>query len=144
MQQFIPYLGFNGNCKEAMQFYERLLGGRIKAMMSFADTPMGADMPKGSAQPIMHACLVLPDDSHLYAGDSPEHIPYQGQIGVAITMAYDSVAEAERVFKGLSEGGHVTMPLAPTFWAKMFGMVTDRYGTCWAINGEQLPVDKVA
>jgi PhnB protein len=139
MQQFIPYLSFDGNCREAMQFYERVFGGDIVAMLSFADVPGGGEMPGGSKDKIMHACLTLPDGNSLFAGDAPDHMPFEKQTGVMVTMSYPTVAAAQRVFDALCEGGTVTMPWEPTFWAKGFGMVTDRFGTAWGINGEQVP-----
>lgn len=74
------------------------------------------------------------------AGDAPDNVPYEGIKGVAITLNYATVAEAERVFKALSEGVKVTMPLQPTFWAKIWGMCVDRFGTPWIINGERIPL----
>ena len=105
-------------------------------MLSGADTPMAAQIPKEQAHRIVHARLRFDDGSCIYAGDAPGHMPYDGMKGVTITMSYKSTAEAERVFKALSEGGKITMPLAPMFWAKSAGMLTDRFGTPWAINGE--------
>lgn len=140
MPQPIPYLAFNGNCREAMEFYERLLGGEITIMMSGADSPMAAQIPPESAHRILHARLQFKDGGRLFAGDAPEHFPYGGQKGVTISLTYDTTAEGERVFNGLADGGTVTMPWGPTFWAKMFGMVTDRFGTSWMVNGEELPV----
>jgi PhnB protein len=139
MQQFIPYLSFDGNCRQAMQFYADTLGGELIAMMSFADMPPGGDMPPSTSQNIMHACLKLPDGSALYAGDAPEGMPFEGQKGVMLTMSYTTEAQGQRIFKALSQGGTVTMPWSPTFWAKGFGMVTDRFGTSWGINGEEIP-----
>lgn len=144
MQQFIPYLGFDGNCKEAMQFYEKVFGGKLIAMMSFVDMGMAEGMPADMAKRIVHACLVSPENSYLYGGDAPGHIPFEKQNGVTVTMSYDTVTKAEQVFKLLSDGGNVTMPMMPTQWAKMFGMVTDRYGTSWAVNGEQIPIDRMS
>ena len=63
-------------------------------------------------------------------------MPYEGIKGVAIAVDYATVAEAESVFAALSEGGKVTMPMSPAFWAKRFGMCTDRFGTPWIVNGE--------
>jgi PhnB protein len=57
-----------------------------------------------------------------------------------LAVAYDTVEEAHKAFAALAEGGRVTMPLAPSFWAKSFGMLTDRFGVDWAINGESIPV----
>jgi PhnB protein len=139
MQQFIPYLSFDGNCRQAMQFYADALGGKLTAMMSYADLPPGGDMPPSTSQNIMHACLVLPNGNALYAGDAPEGMPFEGQKGVMVTMSYATETEGQRVFKALTQGGTVTMPWGPTFWAKGFGMVTDRFGTSWGVNGEEIP-----
>ncbi|MBS0374506.1 MAG: VOC family protein [Proteobacteria bacterium] len=142
MPQAIPYLSFDGQCAEAMCFYERVLGlgARIELMLSGTDTPMAAQMPKEFAHRIMHCRLAFADGSHLYAGDAPGHLPYGGMKGIGVALNYPTVAEAERAFRALADGGQVSMPLAPTFWARSFGMLTDRYGTPWLINGEPIPV----
>ena len=138
MAQAIAYLGFNGNCAEAVRFYERVLGLGVKVqkMLSGADTPMADQMPKEHRNRIIHARLRFNDGSYLFAGDAPAQVPYPGIKGVSIAMNYPSVAEADRVFKALADGGTVTMPLQPTMWARTCGMVTDRFGTPWIINGE--------
>jgi PhnB protein len=140
MTQAIAYLGFDGNCADAMRFYEQALRGRIEVMMSGADSPIAAQMPKEFAQRILHARLVLPGGGTLYAGDSPGHVPYEGIKGVSITLDYDSVAEAEQVFAALAAGGQVTMPMQSAFWARRWGMLIDRFGTPWIVNGEPIPI----
>jgi PhnB protein len=140
MTQAIAYLVFDGTCAEAMRFYERALGGKIEVMMSGADSPIAAQMPKEFAHRILHARLVLPGGGMLYGGDSPAHIPYEGIKGVSITVDFATVAEAEKVFAALAEGGQVTMPMQSAFWAKRWGMLIDRYGTPWNVNGEQIAV----
>ena len=138
MTQAIAYLVFDGTCAEAMRFYERALGGTIDVMMSGADSPIAAQMPKEFAHRILHARLVLPGGGMLYGGDSPAHIPYEGIKGVSITVDFATVAEAEKAFAALAQGGQVTMPMQSAFWAKRWGMVTDRFGTPWNVNGEQI------
>jgi PhnB protein len=140
MTQAIAYLAFNGNCADAMRFYERALGGKLEVLMSGADSPMSADIPKEFADRIMHARLALPGGGMLFAGDAPAHIPYEGIKGVSIAVDYASVAEAEKVFAALAAGGQTSMPMQPTFWAKRFGMCTDKFGTPWIVNGEPIPV----
>jgi PhnB protein len=139
MPDVVPYLGFNGNCAEAMRFYERALDGKLEVMMSCADSPMAAKVPKEFAHRIMHARLALSGGATLYAGDAMGQT-YQGIHGVSITLNYDSVAEAEKFFERLSDGGKVTMAMAPTYWAKSFGMVTDKFGAQWIVNGELQPI----
>jgi PhnB protein len=137
MAQAIPYLAFNGNCAEAMRFYQNVLGlgAKLEMMLSGADSPVAAQIPKEHAHRILHARLRFNDGSYIYAGDAPVHMPYEGIKGVTITMNYPSISEAEPVFKALAEGGNVMMPFQPTFWAKSAGMLTDKFGTSWNING---------
>ena len=138
MAQAIPYLAFNGNCDEAMRFYETVLGLGVKLemMLSGADTPMAAKIAPEHRHRIVHARLRFDDGSFIYAGDVPAQMTYEGIKGVTLTMSYPTVDEGRRVFAALSEGGSVEMEFQPAFWARMSGMVTDRFGARWAINGE--------
>jgi len=140
MPQPIPYLAFNGNCAEAMRFYEKALSGKLEVLMTGAESPMAADIPKEFAHRIMHARLALPDGGLLFAGDAPGNVPYEGIKGVSVALSYDTVAQAQKVFDALAAGGQVTMPLSPAFWAKTFGMLVDKFGTPWIINGELQPL----
>lgn len=127
------YLGFPGTCAEAMRFYAKTFNAELKALIRNGDSPMADQLPPESRDRIMHAFLVHPD-FQLMAGDSPQGAP-AGMQGCMLTLTYDKADEAERIFKTLSEGGQVTMPMDETFWAQRFGMCVDRYGTAWGING---------
>ena len=140
MPDLVPYLAFDGNCADAMRFYERALEGRLETMMRVADSPMAAQAPQEFWQRIMHARLALPGGGTLYAGDVMGQVTYQGIHGVSLTLNYGTVSEAKNIFERLADGGKVTMAMAPTFWAKSFGMVTDKFGTHWIVNGELLPI----
>lgn len=140
MTQAIAYLAFNGNCAEAMRFYEQALGGKLEVLMSGADSPMAAQIPKESAHRILHARLALPGGGMLYAGDCPEQFPYEGIKGVSMAVDYATTEEAEKVFAALASGGQVTMPMQPAFWAKRWGMLVDKFGTPWIVNGEPIPI----
>jgi PhnB protein len=137
MPDLIPYLAFDGNCADAMRFYERALEGTIELMLRLADSPMAAQAPQEFWHRIMHA---LPGGAKLYAGDAMGQVSYQGIHGVSLTLNYGTVAEAHKFFERLADGGKVTMAMAPTFWAKSFGMVTDKFGAHWIVNGELLPI----
>jgi PhnB protein len=137
MPQPIPYLAFDGNCADAMRFYAKVLGGKLY-MLTFGESPMAEQTPKSARDRIMHARLALEENGSLYAGDSPPGMPYQGINGVSIALNYGDVAQADRAFNELADGGKVTMPLGPTFWAKCFGMVTDKFGCPWIVNGEMI------
>jgi PhnB protein len=140
MTQAIAYLGFNGNCADAMRFYEHALGGKLEVLMSGAESPMAEQIPTASAHRILHARLVLPGGGTLYAGDCPEGLPYEGIKGVSIAVDYATAAEAEKVFTALASGGQVSMPMQPAFWAKRWGMLVDKFGTSWIVNGELIPI----
>ena len=133
--QFTPYLGFNGQCREAFQFYEKLLGGKIEFIMTYGEMPAPGGAPPEWGSKIMHASLRV-GDTTLQGSDAPpaQMGGYQAPQGINVAMHLTDAAEAERIFKGLSEGGKVRMPMAETFWAVRFGMVTDRYGIPWMIN----------
>lgn len=130
--QVNPYLAFSGQCKEAMEFYQRCLGAEIVAMQTFGETPAAEQAPPEARDRILHAALKI-GDTLLMASDAP---PGQDEVhsGFFVSLQVDQPAEAERIFPALSEGGTVTMPLEQTFWATRFGMLVDRFGVPWLIN----------
>jgi len=130
-----PYLTFDGNCEEAFKAYEKILGGEIVAMMPHEGTPAEGHVPPEWLKKIIHARLVI-DGTVLMGSDAPAD-RYKPMQGFTVNLNIKEPAEAERVFNALAEGGSVLMPLAETFWAKKFGMATDRFGTPWMINCEK-------
>jgi PhnB protein len=130
-----PYLNFAGNCEEAFKFYEKVLGGKIVAMMSHAGTPAEGHVPPEWRSKIMHARLIVGDEILMGSDAPPEH--YQAMQGFSVTLGIDDSKEAERVFHALADGGNVKMPIQQTFWATRFGMLVDKFGTPWMINCEQ-------
>lgn len=133
MPQLNAYLNFDGNCAEAMRFYEKTLGGKLD-LMTFGQSPMAAQTPPGSADRIIHARLQF-DGGVLMASDTMPGMPYTGMHGFGLAVGAATAAEARQLFDALAQGGKVSMPLQQTFWAEAFGMVTDRYGTPWLVNG---------
>lgn len=127
------YLFFNGNCAEAMRFYERTLGGKLEAMLTYGESPDPEACPPGDRNRIMHASLLV-DGRRLMASDTPgeDAKPMQG---FALALNYAAADEARRAFDALSQGGSVLMPMGPTFWVESFGMLTDRFGTQWMVGG---------
>jgi PhnB protein len=106
--------------------------------MSYGESPGCGEMPDDAKARIMHAYITWPDGGELMAGDCPPGVPFQPMQGMMLTLTYPTQAEAVAVFNQLAEGGQINMPLAPTFWAKTFGMVVDRFGLSWGINGEPI------
>lgn len=128
----IPYLGFHGQCREAFAFYAQALGGQVVASMTYAESPMADDMPAENRDHIMHAHLVA-DGANLMGADGPWNDGGNASQTCVNVMVNDN-AQAERIFAALAEGGSVQMPIAETFWAHRFGMLTDRYGKPWMVN----------
>ena len=128
-----PYLTLEGNCEAAFKFYERCLGGEIIMMMTHAGSPMAARTPHDWLDKVMHARLKV-GDKLLMGSDSPPG-QYTPPSGFNIIITLNNIAEAERIFAALAEGGGIRMPLQQTFWAARFGMLTDRFGIPWMING---------
>ena len=130
-----PYLFFDGNCEEALAFYRRALGAEIVMMMRWKDSPDPAACQQNpaNADKIMHAQFrvggseVMASDGN--CGGQPKFE------GFALSLTPSDEAEAERVFNALADGGSVRMPLAKTFWADAYGMLTDRFGTPWMVGG---------
>ncbi|HEU4829330.1 MAG TPA: VOC family protein [Gemmatimonadales bacterium] len=139
---FIPYLTFDGNCREAMEFYARTLRADIESMFTFAGTPAEEYVKPEARGQLMHSSLALKGQTILMASDAGG-MPYEKPRGMSVSIVMDDTSEAERIFAALSGGGSVTMPLEKTFWAERFGMCVDRYGTPWMINSG-MPVEAKA
>jgi PhnB protein len=129
--QIIPYLNFRNNCREAFAAYAELLGGEVDFIQSFGETPMAGEVPPEWHDAVMHASLRYPG-GQLLGSDAPGDM-YKPPQGLWVSL-HVGEEEAERVWSALAEGGTVLMPLEQTFWAKRFGMVTDRFGTPWMVN----------
>jgi PhnB protein len=130
-----PYLVFNGNCEAAFRFYEKVLGGKIEAMLPHEGTPAAEHVPPEWRNKIMHARLSVGDKVLMGSDAPPDH--YEAMKGFSVTLGIDRPAEAERIFHALAEKGTVRLPIQKTFWAARFGMLVDQFGTPWMINCEQ-------
>ena len=131
---FLPYLNFGGNCREAFTRYQEIFGGEL-TILSMADMPGDQEVPADQADLVMHAALML-GDAVLMASDAQAGVPFGPVQGMYVNFSTPDVAEAERVFKELSQGGSVEMPIGQTFWSPAFGVCTDRFGTPWMVNAE--------
>jgi len=140
-----PYLNFPGNTEEAFQFYKSVFGGEFLSVVRFKDMPMpGAPLAKDSENKIMHIALPI-GDQVLMASDAIGEWANKFVVGTNsyITIVPDSKAEADRIFKGLSAGGQVQMPMADQPWGAYYGSFQDRFGVQWMIN-YPLPQNKTS
>lgn len=128
------HLNFNGNCAEAFKFYEQVLGGQIVFSMTWGEMPGADQFPAATHDRIMHINLKVGEQSIMGADSPPDR--YQAPQGMNVSVHVKDVAEGERIFKALSEGGNVTMPFEQTFWSPGFGMCVDRFGIPWMVNTE--------
>jgi len=133
--QLNPYLTFDGQCKAAFNFYEKVLGGKIEAMMTYGGSPIAEQTQPEWRNKIMHARMIV-GDKMLMASDAPPD-RYEAMKGIMVTLGIDEPVEAERIFHALSENGTVQMPIQETFWARRFGMLVDQFGTPWMVNCEK-------
>lgn len=131
-----PYLLFNGQCEEAFKFYEKVLGGKIEAMMTPAGAPAAEQVPPEQRDKILHAHLSIGDQA-LMGSDWMADRPFEQPQGFSVSLQLETPAEAERVFNALAENGKVTMPLEQTFFAARFGMLTDQFGIPWMVTCDQ-------
>ncbi len=121
-------LNFGGNCEAAFRFYEQHLGGKIEMIARQNEAP-GASPDASDA--VMHARMRL-GDTILMGNDVPP-ARFQPMRSAYLFLSVDSTEEAERVYKVLSDGADVFMPLDETFFATRFGMLRDRFGVSWSI-----------
>jgi PhnB protein len=126
-----PYLQFEGRAEEAIAFYRRALGAEVEMLMRFKEAPDPGMAPPGAAEKVMHASLRIGGSTILASDGRCTGKP--GFQGFSLSLTVGSDAEAERFFNALADGGQVTMPMAKTFFASKFGMVTDRFGVAWMV-----------
>jgi PhnB protein len=133
------HLGFQGNCDEAFNFYEKVFGTKRLMTMRYGEAPQGTSVPAGTKDLVMHTALPVGGIT-LMGADAP---PGTGKPMSGFQISIDDPDEAtvRRLFGALSEGGSVFMPLAPTFWSPLFGMCTDKFGVGWMLGvpGQQPP-----
>ena len=133
--QLNPYLFFNGKCEAAFRFYEKVLGGKIVAMMTHEETPIADQVAPEMRKAIIHARLTIGDKVIMGSDAPPDR--YDAAKGFSVTVGVEEPAEAERIFAALSKDGTIRMPMEETFWAHRFGMLVDQYGIPWMINCEK-------
>ena len=132
--QIQPYLFFDGHCDEAIKFYTSTLGAEVTMLTRFKDNPEAKVSPMcapGNEDKVMHASVRIGDSTILMSdGEVKDESVFKG-FSLSMTVAND--AEAQRLFAALAQGGKVKLPLAKTFFASSFGMLSDRFGVAWMV-----------
>ncbi len=132
------YLHFNGNCREAFEFYRSVFGGEFEMLSTFADMPPDMGVPEDERDNVMHVSFPI-GSSVLMGSDTPSTFGPPAEMGSNFSITYSSASreETDDLFARISEGGAVTMPLADMFWGAYFGACTDKFGVNWQFNCEQ-------
>lgn len=130
MKALTPYLFFDGNCQEAMNFYKECFDGKLE-VMTYENAPpetcAGLNIPKDK---VMHACIQA-GDLTLMASDG---VDIKAGSNININIDCESLEQIEGLFQKLSQGGKVIAPLENAFWGSRFGIVVDRFGIAWMLN----------
>jgi PhnB protein len=135
--QVNPYIHFNGDAAQAIKHYEAVLGAKVERSMTYGQMP--GNTPKSENKDRVLHCALKLGACTLMLSDAPAE--QAGIVGtnVEVSLAYDNEDELRKAFDGLSQDGQVVLPLHEAFWGGTFGMLVDRFGVAWAVNGEPLP-----
>ncbi len=129
--RMIPYLNFNGNCREALTFYAELFGGEAPQFTNW-QAEMIEGLPGATTDHIMHGDINL--GGQLIAGSDQFGDMYSPAGNVSIMLDFDDVADAQAKFDTLAKDGQIMIPFGETFWAEGYGFCSDRFGIMWQIN----------
>lgn len=132
------YLTFNGNCREAVTFYEKVFSVENTQLMTFGDAKMGPDhqLPEEAKALIMHTRLSILGSNVMFSDTFPGS-PFTIGNNVTLAIVLDDEAKLRAAYEGLKEDGKVVMELQETFWSKCYGAVTDKFGIEWQFNLEE-------
>ncbi|OLN30333.1 VOC family protein [Desulfosporosinus metallidurans] len=130
----VPYLAFNGNCEEAVKFYQTVLGGESQ-ILRFGDAPPNPafPVPENVKRLVMHA--ELRKDGHVIRfSDTFPNTPYNAGDNISFSLEFETKEETKAIFVALSEGGNIQMELQETFFSPLFSKFTDKFGVVWMVS----------
>jgi PhnB protein len=136
MAKMNTYLNFAGNAEEAFNFYKSVFGGEFSSLVRFKDMPMkGVNIPKSDENKMMHIALPIGKENILMASDALESLGQKLVQGnnVYISIHMESKEDADRVYKALSAGGKIEMPIADMPWGDYYSSFRDKFGTQWMV-----------
>ena len=126
-----PYINFEDNARQAMEFYQSVFGGNLR-LNTFGD--MGAPVDSPDANKIMHGQLETETGFTIMASDTPEHMDRTTGNNISVSLSGDDAADLRRYWDKLSAAGTVTIPLEKQMWGDEFGMCVDQFGINWMVN----------
>ncbi|WP_138751035.1 VOC family protein [Paenibacillus sinopodophylli] len=131
------YLNFNGNCREAAEFYAQAFHSEITHLATFGDMPPNPDhpLPEEAKSLIMHARVSILGKTVMFSDVFPG-MPFHLGNNINLTALSPDEAQIRTIFDNLSQDGTIKMELAPTFWSKSYGQLTDKFGIEWQLSCE--------
>jgi PhnB protein len=134
------YINFNGNCREAVEFYAQVFGSEKPQIMTFGDTPPNPEFPltEEAKKLVMHTRLNITGSTIMFSDVFPGS-PFVAGNNISLAIASKNIDEVKSLFNKLKEGGTVGMDIQETFWSKCYGSLTDKFGIEWQLsydNGE--------
>lgn len=131
MEAIIPYLNFNGDAKEALEFYTKALKGEVIYKQTWGESPM--ESPESQKDKIMHASFKA-GNLHFLVSDTMQGQSVTSGSNLSLSLNFNDADEMNKTFAALSQDGKVTMELQDTFWGARFGMLQDKFGFNWMFN----------
>ena len=132
MASINSYLTFNGNCRQAMTFYKKCLGGEL-TLQTVGDSPLSGKMPRQMKNSVLHATLKK-DDLVIMGSDMVGNNGLQKGNNISMILNCNSEKEIRDRYQKLSEDGEQTNPLELTFWGALFGNLVDKFGNHWLLH----------
>lgn len=126
-----PYIGFEDNARQAMEFYHSVFGGKLD-LNTFGESHASED--PAEKDKIMHAMLETESGMVFMASDTPKGMTRPTSTFISMSLSGDNEEELRGYWNKLIEGGQVTMPLEKAPWGDTFGMLTDKFGINWMVN----------
>lgn len=126
-----PYLAFNGNCKNALQFYKSILGGSIENEQTYNDLEI--EIPGNYRDKLQHAEL-KGNGFHIMAYDASPDTPLTNGTNINMSIDVDSKEKGEEIFNKLSKNGTVHTPFQEMSWNALYGRCSDQYNISWMVN----------
>lgn len=129
------YINFDGNCREAVEYYSKVFKTDKPEIMTFGDAPEdpGFSVPEESKNLVMHTQLIISGDIVMFSDTFPGMPLVKGN-NISLTVVTDDMDEITEAFNQLKAEGKVEMELQETFWSKYYGSLVDKYGITWQFS----------
>jgi PhnB protein len=128
------FINFDGNCREAVDFYAKVFKSTVNNLMTYGQAPPDPNyvVPEADKNRIMYAGVPIGNIVVMFS-DVPSSSEFVKGNNISPTVSTENKDEVARIFDALKEGGEVYMELQTTFFSELFGMVKDKFGVIWQI-----------